>query len=611
MLGWLVCAVFSFSAGAHEVEIRSAAATIVVDGRQPVQKKLDLPHRWDADFPGQTGRVRYVLELPPLTGDEPMSLYFARLGNQVEISVNGELLVRRGVIGDASSDATKIPFWLTVPTRLLDRQRSSELVILASMQANRWGGLSPPLWGTVAETYPYFRKHYVWRHYVALAVVISMLCMGLVAVALWRIQRDEVFAWFALAAAFGVVRFLDTVVSESWLPWPLAGGCMAAALQIHSISLVRFCLAALEFRWPWLNRATWGLLSLEAIAAMAALMLGHPWHWNLVLLSLLPVFLAINYWVIRQVLLTRATDAIMLAVFFLVATAVALRDLIAVRIMGEGPGMIFWSPAITLVFVGIAGWIITHRFSRQMRINEELLVTLDTRIQSREAELKANYAQLQQRQTLQATLQERQRLTRDIHDGVGAQLVGLLSLVGDAKTGRDELADQVKAAMDELRMAVDSLQPAHDDLTTMLATLRYRIQPRLDALGIALIWRIGILPQPDGLTPVERSHIQRIIFEALTNVMRHAQATEVRIDAVCDDGPPQAYRIAVEDNGKGLGDQPVQRFGHGLTNMQVRAEGIHAQLTVESMLPTGTRVSIHLPVGVSANRRTGDSYDDK
>jgi signal transduction histidine kinase len=54
--------------------------------------------------------------------------------------------------------------------------------------------------------------------------------------------------------------------------------------------------------------------------------------------------------------------------------------------------------------------------------------------------------------------------------------------------------EHVKLALDEMRMAVDSLQPTHDDLPTVLATLRYRLQPRLDAAGIELVWNVAVMP---------------------------------------------------------------------------------------------------------------------
>lgn len=581
------------AAWAEALAIRDAVATLELGDGKVDHKPLALPHRWDSEYPGRNGRARYVMTLPASPDGQAMALYFPRMGNQVEIQVNGEVLARRGVLGDTSFDASKTPFWLSVPASVLNDGETSELIVLASMQANRWGGLAPPLWGTEAQTYPLFRKHYAWRHNVALAVIFSLFCVGAVAAALWWIQRDSVFGWFAMGAAFGVLRFTDVITSEPLLPWPLNGGVMAAALHVHSLCMVRFFLALLDFRRRWLNPLTFAVLGIEVVAAMAAIMYGEPKHWNWVLLSILPIALFLLPYVLRLAVIERHKVAMLLTFLGLIALVAVVRDLLVVRISGDGPGMIFWSPLITLLFVGVAGWMIIQRFTQQMHLNRELVATLDSKVQLREAELRASQAQVQAHLTHAATLAERQRITRDIHDGVGAQLVGLLSLVSDGKTDRRELGEHVKAALDELRMAVDSMQPTHQDLTTVLATLRYRLQPRLEAAGIELTWQIGDFPEPDGLSSAARAQIQRIMQEALANVIRHAQASQVLIHANFDAHLGNRYCITVEDNGQGFQDSSTTRVGHGLGNMRARAEAIGGQLSVESMPDKGVRVTLN------------------
>lgn len=592
LIVWWLAVVTSPAVLAKGVVIKDAIATLVVDGGEADQKHVVLPHLWDSDYPARNGRARYEMTLPASPDGQAMALYFPRLGNQIEIQVNGEVLARRGVLGDTSFDASKTPYWLSVPASVLNDGESSELVVLASMQANRWGGLSPPLWGTEAQTQPVFRQHYAWRHNVALAVIISLFCVGAVAAALWGIQRDEVFGWFAMAAVFGVIRFTDVITSEPLLPWPLNGGVMAAALQVHSLCMLRFFLALLDFRRFWLNPLTFAVLVIELVAAMAAIMYGEPRHWNWVLGSTLPISLFLLPYILRLALIEHQKPAMLLMFLSLVALLVVVRDLLVVRISGDGPGMIFWSPLITLLFVGVAGWMIIQRFAKQMQLNRELVATLDSKVQQREAELRSSQAQVQSHLTHEATLAERQRITRDIHDGVGAQLVGLLSLVRDGKTDRRELGEHVKAALDELRMAVDSMQPTHQDLTTVLATLRYRQQPRLEAAGIELTWQIGDLPDPDGLSTSARAQVQRIMQEALANVIRHAQASQVSIQASFDANVGNRYLITVEDNGRGFQGLSTVRVGHGLGNMRARAEAIGGQLNIDSIPDKGVRVTL-------------------
>ena len=216
----------------------------------------------------------------------------------------------------------------------------------------------------------------------------------------------------------------------------------------------------------------------------------------------------------------------------------------------------------------------------------------------RELELERNSLQLREEHARQATLQERQRLMRDIHDGVGAQLAGLRSLLARGQLSRDVLRAHADAALDELHMAVDALQPVHGDLATVLATLRYRMQPRLDAAAIQVNWQVDALPELEGLTPTVVLQLQRVLQEAFTNVIRHAQATQLWVRAWLDVGPPEQLVLSVEDDGQGIVALPAvsgDGQGQGLVSMHARAVAIGAELTICSGTRGGTLVRLALP----------------
>jgi hypothetical protein len=254
-------------------------------------------------------------------------------------------------------------------------------------------------------------------------------------------------------------------------------------------------------------------------------------------------------------------------------------------------------------FVLMMGWLIMERYVRQARQYQGLLVSLDQKVHEREQQLAASFAALQQAETQRATLQERQRIMRDIHDGVGAQLVGLLSLLKRGKTDSAQLQEHASAALDELRMAVDAMQPVNGDLATVLATLRYRLQPRLVAAGIAVDWQVEALPPMDHLTPQTVLQLQRILLEAFTNMLRHAQASRVRVSARHEAGAADQLVLELADNGIGMPDRAPVVAGHGLKNMQARATAIGATLRFDAPPHGGTRVTIVLPVNPAADQR--------
>jgi len=298
--------------------------------------------------------------------------------------------------------------------------------------------------------------------------------------------------------------------------------------------------------------------------------------------------------VARAAYRTRSRQALILCAAGFVVILTGFRDFWAVRLSEQGSASFSLLPHSTFVFVLFMGWIIVDRYSQQVVQYRDLNDSLEKRIAQREAELGATHERLARQTEEQAMLKERQRIMRDIHDGVGGHLVSLLSLAKRGDIPGDALQAQISVALDELRVAVDSLQPVHGDLTTVLATLRYRLQPRLEAAGLEVAWDVGALPALDNLNPQMVLQIQRILLEAFTNVLRHARASRIEVSA-CAVEQPRALVLMVADNGVGFGASDGQRQGLGMGSMQHRSEKIGATLTVVSALGQGTRLRLELP----------------
>lgn len=190
-----------------------------------------------------------------------------------------------------------------------------------------------------------------------------------------------------------------------------------------------------------------------------------------------------------------------------------------------------------------------------------------------------------------AVLAERERLMREIHDGVGAHLVGLLCLLGRPGADPVALQEHVKAALDDMRLVVDSLQPVEGDLVAVLAMLRWRLQPRLAAAGVQVRWDVSRLPPLPGLSPHAVLQVQRIVLEAVTNVLKHARAREVVFQARLVAG---AIEITLVDDGCGFA-RSMSPGGQGLPNMRTRAATIGACVSVGPGERGGTRVRLVWP----------------
>jgi signal transduction histidine kinase len=197
--------------------------------------------------------------------------------------------------------------------------------------------------------------------------------------------------------------------------------------------------------------------------------------------------------------------------------------------------------------------------------------------------------------------EERRRLRRDLHDGLGAQLAGLNVQTGTLRRliGRDpaaadelvvELRDELRGAITDIRRLVYDLRPPALDDLGLIAAL-HQLAERYGAEGEQL--RVSVEAPEDlpHLPAAVEVAVYRIAQEALTNVVRHAQAEEcvVRL-AVKED----VVVLDISDAGVGI---PAERTaGVGLSSMYERAAELGGRCVVESVPKGGTQVLVRLPL---------------
>lgn len=196
-------------------------------------------------------------------------------------------------------------------------------------------------------------------------------------------------------------------------------------------------------------------------------------------------------------------------------------------------------------------------------------------VREQEARIAAQQAALEHEIGLRAVLEERERFSRDIHDGVGGSLTSLLlqARVGGVKD--DDLVAGLERSLDDLRLMIDALDHAPGALEVAFSTLQTRIAPAFKAAGMRLDWRQESL---DGRALNDsRALLQifRILQEASTNAVRHSGASVVTVRVAWDPGL-NALVVEVEDDG--VGEGASGRAGHGLHNMAERARRIGGDL---------------------------------
>ena len=201
--------------------------------------------------------------------------------------------------------------------------------------------------------------------------------------------------------------------------------------------------------------------------------------------------------------------------------------------------------------------------------------------------------------------EERRRLRRDLHDGLGPNLASQGLKLAAVK---QLLEKDPKSAIPLLEQVMAQNQSIVEEVRRLVYGLR---PPALDELGLAAAIRdyvagmdrnsaleIEITEPPNGLPPLSAAvevAAYRIVLEALTNVIRHAQATHCAIRfSLSQNGSQSNLQIEVIDDGVGLPRD--LRAGIGLRSMRERAEELDGKLIVESQ-PSVTRVWAILPIG--------------
>ncbi len=211
----------------------------------------------------------------------------------------------------------------------------------------------------------------------------------------------------------------------------------------------------------------------------------------------------------------------------------------------------------------------------------------------REAELAATHERLREIEQRQTLSQERQRLMQDMHDGLGSSLTSALRVVEHGRMAEAEVAQVLKGCIDDLKLAIDSMEPVDADLLLLLATLRYRLGSRLESTGIALRWEVNNVPKLDWLDPKNALHILRILQEAFTNIIKHTHATEIRVATRAEN---DQVVVTIRDNGQGFAvENALKSGGKGLSNQMRRAEAIGAEVKFDSS-DTGTCFTLWLPI---------------
>jgi signal transduction histidine kinase len=599
LLAWLFLAL---PAQADVIVLKQAQASITPKGGTARTEAVVLPYGWDETEGLVEGQARFVLALDLADPAQPTALYMPRIGSTFQLTLNGVEVAHFGQgLSDPHADASRQPRFVELPQHLLAPHNRLEFAI--GVNGALGAGLSPVVAGPRDEVFERYRSTRLWQGAGSRLVAIVSAVLGLLALLVWLRRREPLFLYYGLGELAWSLQTARVLFDHApfGLPWTFWGIVVTTSFHAAPALLCKFALAVVGRGDGLLGRAMNVLLWLALPASLLWLVSGFVWIGPLERAAAVLVGVSMTVVVVRSAWRSRVREEQVLAAAALLVVVCGVRDVLMLKLSGLAFDIVPWSRFSWVGFAVVMAWVIAERMRKDSLALGAMNERLNEQLAIRNAELAAAFERERENEKKSGALEERQRLVRDLHDGLGGHLVGALRMAQQEGAASHVIAQQLREAVDQLRITVDSMHDNEGDVSAALAAVRYRLAPRLQAAGIDLQWDVDELPSAAHWGVREAHHLQMLLYEAFTNMIVHSGATRARLLAHHEGPAEQSYvRISLSDNGRGFDTAAAAaRGGRGLANMRKRALALGARFELRSAAQD-TRLELELPLQPAA-----------
>lgn len=581
---------------------RLSAAVLVEPGGG---RAVSLPHHFPARFTlDDPPLYRLSFERPAEAARQSWSVFLPRVTNGAEVAINGAVILDSRRDPDANRPDRNTPLIATIPAPLL-RDGVNTLTIRLLVWGPLTGFLDRVYVGPDDELRPAYDRRAAL--FLTLPVVFSawQAILAVILGIMWLMRRHEpAYGILAAAMALGAAQaFGTTPLAHS----PFAGlnAVLVASAPLESAFVLVFILMFLGLKPP----RYLPLIFVPGLLVVAIGLFGNPISVRAAYLVLGPPVVGLCLFAIAIVLAAiairrRDMTAFVLGCAITIVLTCWIHDLLSVtNVLTDR--RIFTSRLSYSALVITIGAGLTWRFARALNEIDGFAARMVTLVREAEDKLRASFAREEERARAAALASERTRLMRDLHDGLGGQLVSIVAL-SERRGGRDQIGEAARSALKDLRLVIDAMDDIDGDLMLALGSWRERISAQLRPHGLKLEWRVLApdgLPLHPELRPWHVIQILRLLDEAVTNAVKHAGAQRISIglETITPEIGPAHGRITVEDDGcgfslsaDGTAAAASPKAARGLANMRKRAASCGARLDLSSS-PAGTRVRLDLP----------------
>jgi signal transduction histidine kinase len=553
----------------------------------PVRKAKNDPH--------QTVWARMTFTRAALPSG-PIAIYTIDSRERLIIFLNGVDIARNFASDDDLALGANKPLLVSVSQQLL-RNGENEIIVRSQRTRQSDVGFGTIAIGSAAVLENMYYRQNMWRSLLQAGASYTMLALGFMVLALWRWRREEPELLFlGVSGIFWFLRNYQFFAGRAYEPFALFRFLSDVSVFIAGGAMLCYCV--LHLRLP--NR--WFVVKYISTASILTA-IGFTSLWGIPKAQVSAIGLAILAVVPIIFYLGRSWAHVPKGGAWPMLFVVCVLVLFSAHDMGRMPNIRWWEGfgflmqpfagiVLFFVFLMVTGRRLAVALSQVERANVEL----EASVAKARAELAASEEARREIEVERAIDSERARLMREMHDGIGSNLVTALAIAQKSKESPRTIAT-LQRALSDLKITVDSLAPVDGDLVALLANLRHRMQPDLAEAGLKSIWNAEECPPLIWLDAPNALHMLRIIQEAIGNILTHAKASELKIGCEPSEWEGHAgVEIELTDNGIGFDPVVARKRNHGLDNMHQRARMLGGRLSISAAPGTGATLRLWLPV---------------
>lgn len=558
-----------------------------------LKQKVSLPD-WNSAINRQTISLWYLIPLQgDFNGTLKQAVYLPRVSQNVEVFLNGKWLGDGGNMVNPITRNRNNTLLFNFDSSVMRANNTLAIHLVGQHKSRTY--LGKLYVGPVDQ----LREHAELNNYLRIdlptAITLCLLLTSILVSVLWFLRpSDTYYLFYSVFSALWVfhdsnhfIRYIPTPLTlwETLVPLSFGTAMLGVAMFLHrtvgtySQKVEHFLIAYIALlALPFLNQ------DLDWILFYAY----HIWSPCITLIGFY-----LLYYLHDAHRKTGEDRLILLSISGVSIMIFGFNDLLlAIEVIPkQSPYMMHFAVLFTVITIIMT---LISRFIQSINVVEHYNQELQHEIRRKTDDMEHSYQQVQQLTRKYTVAEERQRIMRDIHDGIGGQLVAMLASMDAGPVNQEHIKSNLKAALQDLRMVIDSLDYEAEDLPTLLGMLRMRLHDQLSNASLKLHWQVDDLPRIDNFGPANVLNTMRIIQEAITNAIKHSYANNLTIltsEFIGDDQMPYVCIEVIDD---GCGIEEKTRNGRGLLNMKKRADLIGGEVSFTN--GNGTTVRLELPL---------------